>query len=381
MIYRQLGKTGRQVSVIGLGCEHLDGEPFARVKETVDAALEHKVNIFDVFMPGKRIREDIAAALGARRDKVMIQGHICSTDVNQQYDISRDMPTVRRYFDDMLRIFGGYIDFGMLFFIDSEEDFKNVFETDIADYADKLRHRGYIKHIGFSSHNPQTAIKAINTGLPEMMMFSVNPAFDMLPAGEYTLKHFDEGIDPKMLRGLDPKRAELYRLCAAKQIGVTVMKPLCAGKLLSKEHTPFSQPLTAPQCISYALSRPAVSCVLPGCKTPAEISDVMRYFELDDKEPDYAEILGAVKNDFRGSCVYCSHCLPCPAGIDIAAVNRHLDTARLDKSDIPSGVRLSYSELPRRGGDCTGCKNCEKRCPFGVSVSANMSEAESLFGA
>lgn len=72
-----------------------------QVKETIDAALESGINLLDVFMPGKAVRENIAKALGARRQDVMIQGHIGSTDLNQQYDISRDLPTVKRYFEDL----------------------------------------------------------------------------------------------------------------------------------------------------------------------------------------------------------------------------------------------------------------------------------------
>ena len=70
MEYREIGKTGCRASIIGLGCEHLDGKPFAQVNETVSAALDHGVNILDVFMPGREIRENIANALGARRKDV-----------------------------------------------------------------------------------------------------------------------------------------------------------------------------------------------------------------------------------------------------------------------------------------------------------------------
>lgn len=380
MIYRELGKTGRQVSVIGLGCENLDGKPYTKVKETIDTALEHGVNILDVFMPGKEIRENIAKSLGDRRSHVMIQGHIGSTDIKQQYDISRDMPTVKRYFEDMLRIFGGYIEFGMMFFIDSEKDYKDVFETGFAEYVEYLKKQGYMGHIGFSSHNPETAIKAINTGLPEMLMFSINPAFDMLPSEEYIFDHFENGFDPELFRGIDPKRAELYRLCTNKQIGITVMKTLGAGKLLSPEHTPFVKPLTVPQCIHYALSRPAVSSALLGCQSSAEVLDAIRYFELDDSERDYAEILGAMRNDFRGNCVYCSHCQPCPAGIDIASVNKYLDIARLDPVHVSPSIRSHYLSLSHGGSECISCGNCENRCPFGVPIIGNMEEAVRLFG-
>ena len=380
MEYRMLGKTDKRVSIIGLGCENIDRAPYEQVKETIDAALEHGVNILDVFMPGREIRENIAKALGARRNHVLIQGHIGSTDINQQYDISRDLPTVKKYFEDLLRIFGGYIDLGMMFFVDTEENYRDVFETGFAEYAERLKKQGDIGHIGFSSHNPETAIKAINTGLPEMLMFSINPAFDMLPSDKYILDQFENGLEPDLFRGLDPKRARLYKLCEQKQIGLTVMKTFGAGKLLSKEHTPYSKPLTVPQCIHYALSRPAVASVLPGCRTAVEVHNVMKYLETGDAERDYTEILSSTRNDFRGSCVYCSHCQPCPAEIDIAAVNKYLDIARLDINNIPPSVCSHYLNLPHIGSDCTSCGKCEYRCPFGVPVIENMAEAARLWG-
>jgi predicted aldo/keto reductase-like oxidoreductase len=375
MEYRDL--AGEKAGVIGLGCEHLDRKPYERVEETVGAALEHGVNLFDMFMPGKEIRENVAKALGGKRKDVMIQGHIGSTDIKQQYDISRDMPTVQRFFEDLLRIFGGYIDFGMMFFIDSEKDYKNVFETEFADYVQRLKKQGDIRHIGFSSHNPLTAIKAIQTGLPEMLMFSVNPAFDMLPSGEYVFDHFDNGFAPELFRGIDPKRAELYKLCAEKGIGITVMKVFGAGKLLSPEHTPFAKPLTTAQCLHYALSRPAVAGILPGCQTAAEVEGVMRYFETSETERGYAETLASVRNDFRGSCVYCGHCQPCPSGIDIAAVNKYLDIARLNPGN--KTIRAHYQSAVSASEPCIACGSCETRCPFGVPVIRNMEEAQSLF--
>jgi len=378
MEYRQLGKTGKKVSVIGLGCEHLDRKPYEQVKETIDAALEHKVNILDVFMPGTEVREYIAKAIGNRRSDVMIQGHIGASDINQQYDISRDLPTVKKYFETMLRIFGGYIDFGMMFFIDTEKNYSEVFETGFAEYVEHLKKQGDIRHIGFGSHNPETAIRAINTGLPEMLMFSVNPAFDMLPSTEYVFDHFDDGFGTELFRGVDPKRAELYKLCEQKQIGMTVMKTYGAGKLISKEHSPFEKPMTIPQCIHYALTRPSVACVLPGCQTAAEVRETMRYFESTEAERDYAEVLSAGQNNFKGSCVYCSHCQPCPVEIDIAAVIKYLDIARLDKDNIPKTIISHYQNLTHKGDECIECGHCEERCPFNVPIVENMKEAADL---
>jgi len=379
MRYRQIGKTSQKASIVGLGCEHLDNKPYEQVQETIGAALECEINLLDVFMPGREVRENIARALGTRRRDVLIQGHIGSTDVHQQYDISRDLPLVKRYFEDLLRIFGR-IDFGMMFFIDSEDDYKGVFETGFADYALKLKQDGDIGHIGFSSHNPHTAIRAINTGLPEMMLFSINPAFDMLPAGEYVFDHSEKGFGADLFRGIDPKRTELYQLCEQKQIGITVMKTLGAGKLISPVHTPFAKPLTVQQCMHYALTRPAVSSVMLGCKTRAEVQNAVRYLDMSDEELDYTDVLGSLRNDFRGNCVYCSHCQPCPADIDIAAVNKYLDIGRLDKDHVPPSVRSHYQGLNASGKDCIACGHCEARCPFGVEIIKNMAEAELLLG-
>jgi predicted aldo/keto reductase-like oxidoreductase len=309
----------------------------------------------------------------------MVQGHCGSTDINKQYDISRDMPAVKQYFEELLRIFG-YIDFGMLFFVDTEEDFQSVFDTPFISYVEQRKKQGDILHIGFSSHNPATAMKAVRTGLPEMMMFSVNPAFDMLPHEEYVFDHIEKGFGAELFRGIDPKRAELYKLCTRKQIGVTVMKPFGGGKLISPEHSPYARALSVTECIHYALSRPAVASVLAGCKTAEEVNAAMRYLAADDSEKDYSGVLSGVRNDFMGSCVYCGHCQPCPAGIDVAAVNKYLDIARLDKSNVPPSVVSHYRSLAHGGDECTECGSCESRCPFGVPAAANMREAAALLG-
>jgi predicted aldo/keto reductase-like oxidoreductase len=379
MEYRSLGKTGKKVGVIGLGCEHLDGKPYAQVKETIDAALEQGINILDVFMPGKEVRENIARALGDRRGEVLIQGHLGSVDLRQQYDISRDLSVVRKYYEELLRIFGGYIDLGMLFFIDSEEDYKGVFETGFAEYALKLKEQGDIGHIGFSSHNPRMALRAIETGLPELMLFSINPAFDLLPADRNALDELTAGLDAAAFGGFDPERAALYRTCEQRGIGITVMKTLGAGKLISSEHTPFQKAMTVPQCIHYALSRPAVAAVLLGCKTREEVLDSVRYLSAGEEERDYTSVLGTLKSDFRGNCVYCSHCQPCPSGIDIASVNKYLDIARLDAAKVPPSIRSHYAGLAHHGEECIACGNCETRCPFGVPIIDNMAAAARVF--
>ena len=377
MRYRKLGKTDLNVSEIGLGLEHVDRKPYEQVKETLDTALEHGVNIIDCFMPGKEIRENIAKALGSRRSNIIIQGAAGATDLKQQYDKSYVLEDVKKYFEELLKIFG-YIDIAMLFMLDSEEDYFGVFETDYLDYVCSLKEKGDIRHIGVSSHSPVIAKKAIETNIPEMLFFSLNPAFDMLPPDEHALMQLFGGFNESLLQGIDPKRIELYKLCEQKNIGITVMKTLGGGKLTSAEHTPFAEPLTVQQCIHYALTRPAVASVLLGCQTAAEVEEAMKYYTLTDIERDYTKILSSMRNNFKGACVYCSHCQPCPVSIDIAAVMKYFDIAQLTPDDVPPSIKAHYRNLPASGEDCVKCGACEKRCPFGVHIMDNMAEADKL---
>jgi hypothetical protein len=56
-------------------------------------------------------------------------------------------------------------------------------------------------------------------------ILSMVPNFDMLPASE--------NIDAS-LRGIDPDRAKLYRICEENDVGITVMKGLPAADCLTK---------------------------------------------------------------------------------------------------------------------------------------------------
>ncbi len=384
MEYRKVGKTGMEASIIGLGAEHLDNKPREIVDEVIGASLDSGINIIDVFMPGERVRNYIGDALSGRRDKVLIQGAIGSVDLKQQYDISRDLNVCKTYFENLLRnLKTDYIDFGMLFFLDTHEDIDAMLNNGVVDYARQMKKEGKIRAIGGSSHNPETAKRAVEEGLVEMLLFSINPAFDLMP-GQGNIASMLENSFTTNVTQTDPARAELYRLCQSKGVGITVMKTLGAGKLLSPEHTPFKQALTPVQCIHYALNRPAVASVLIGCKSRDEVAQALKYLDASDTDRDYTDAVSAFRDDgkggFAGSCVYCNHCLPCPSEIDIAMVNKYLDIAKLDENNIPPSIAQHYRSLIAHGADCIKCGSCEERCPFSVRVIDNMNQAAVLFG-
>jgi len=380
MIYRPVWNTGMSASVIGLGAEHLDNKPYETVEKVIHAALEHGINIMDLFMPGEQVRLNIGRALAGRRDKMLIQGHICSTDVKEQYDISRDIKTIKKYFENLLRCLNtDYIDFGMLFFVDSEKNFSDVFNGDALPYALELKKKGHIRALGASSHNHIIARKVVETGLVDILLFSLNPAFDMAPAETDVLDYLDKDKMMDYQKRLDPDRAALYRLCEQRGTAITVMKTLGAGKLISSQHTPFSAPLTVPQCIHYALTRPAVVSALIGCSTAEQVEEAVGYLNASEEERDYSGLVSEFQGSMKGSCVYCNHCLPCPSKINIASVNKYLDIALLDEKNIPPSIMSHYRDLENHGSDCIACGSCEERCPFSVPVVQNMKKAAVLF--
>lgn len=380
MQYRPIGTTGMSASIIGLGMEHLDNKPYPLVEEVIHTALAQGINIMDLFMPGDEVRTHIGKALQGSRDKVLLQGHIGSVDLNQQYDMSRNLDVCKRYFDKLLTCLGtDYIDFGMLFFLDSDVDVDAIFDNGIVEYAQDLKRQGVIRAMGASAHNPATAKRLVQSGEIDLLMFSINPAFDLMD-GFSDIMAMVGNEYAGMVHAFDPARAELYRLCESRGVGISVMKTLGAGKLLSAEHTPFAHPMTPAQCIHYALSRPAVVSTLIGCQSREHVLEAVQYLSLSEEEKDYAPIVSSVKHDFKGSCVYCNHCLPCPSNINIAMLSKYLDIALLDTTHIPPSIKQHYGELDGHGSDCIECGSCEERCPFGVPVMANMQQAVKLFG-
>ena len=379
MIYRPVGKTGMTVSVIGLGAEHLDHRPYEKCEEVVEAALEFGVNIIDVFMPGQQIRDNLSKALHGNRDKVLLQGHIGSVEMEGQYDRTRDVALCRRYFESMLTSFQtDYMDFGMMFYIDTEDDFNAAFNTDYIDYVLQLKREGKIRAIGASSHNPETAARIVETGIIELLMFSTNPAYDMLPPDMGIETMVGQTHKGNLFRGIEPKRAHLYELCESRGVAITTMKTLGAGRLLSADFSPFNEPLTVGQCIHYALTRPAVVSALIGCTTRGQVLEAVRYLSLTDEERDYSQITRYFKDTMNAKCMYCNHCLPCPSGIDIAQTTKLLDIAALDATHIPARIREQYQASAHKASECIACGSCEGNCPFHVKVIENMEKAARL---
>ena len=380
MKYRTLGRTGLKVSEVGLGGEWFNGLSEEESIRIVDAAEQNGVNYIDIFMPQAPTRDHLGAALKGRREKFLIQGHLCTVYEDEQYTRTRDIEKTKRSFEDLLhRLQTDYIDVGMIHYVDSEEDFQTVFGGEIIEYAKELKEKGIVRYLGMSSHNPHIAKKAAETGLIDVLMFSINPAYDLeSPETDiYDLMDFKGMGENGWV--VDEARQELYSYCESTGVAITVMKPLAAGTLLSAEASPFGVAMTVPQCIQYALDRNGVKCVIVGCHSVEEVLQAVRYDQLSEQERSYAHIFASGNQiNMTGRCMYCNHCQPCPAHIDIAAVTKFLDLAS-SQPEVPETVMQHYWSLNATAADCLMCGRCEPNCPFGVKVRENMKKAREMF--
>ena len=123
-------------------------------------------------------------------------------------------------------------------------------------------------------------------------ILSMAPNFDMLPTSENIDTMFAETFDAG-LRGIDPDRAELYRICEENDVGITVMKGFAGGRLFDEKRSPFGVRLSPVQCIHYALTRPAVSAILCGYDTREQVDQAVAYETALDAEKDYASVLSS----------------------------------------------------------------------------------------
>lgn len=379
MRYRELGKTGLKVSEIGLGAEWLERHNEEEVKSVIECCESYGINIIDCWMAEPNVRSNIGKALEGKREKWIIQGHFGSTWQGGQYVRTRDLDKVKTAFEDLLtRLQTDYIDLGMIHFVDEESEFYRIMEGEFLEYVKEQKEKGVILHIGMSTHNPKVAKLAALNGEIEMILFSINPAFDLLPASEELSDYFAETYE-EHLSGINPERAELYQICEQQGVGITVMKGYAGGRLFSPQTSPFGVALTPVQCIHYALTRPGVSSVLVGYDTPEHVKEAVAYETATEEEKDYASVLAnAPRHAYTGQCTYCGHCAPCPAQIDIAMVNKLYDLAVMQK-EVPGTVRAHYKGLSANAKDCIACRGCESRCPFGVPVVERMARAKELF--
>lgn len=369
MEYRQLPRGGanEKFSALGLGMGGIQERPAAEIEAVIRRAIEHGINFFDLCAGGNSVYEPFGRAIAGRREKVFFQLHFGAVyNEKGEYGWSRELSEIQRTFEWELRALGtDYADFGFLHCVDEDADYDALVQNGILDYVKAQKAAGRVRRIGFSSHTPSVAQRMLDSGLMDMMMFSINPAYDM------------EQGDDELGVGSNSERAALFRRCEAEGVGISVMKPFHGGKLLDAATSPFRTALSRHQCIQYALDRPGVLSVVPGVRNLDDLDALLGFAGAPDSEKDYSIIAQFTPAAAQGNCVYCNHCQPCPAGIDVGLVNKYYDLAL-------AGDRMAakhYEKLAVKADACVGCGHCDRRCPFHVRQSARMREIAAHFGA
>jgi predicted aldo/keto reductase-like oxidoreductase len=366
----------------------------------VGEAIDRGVNYFDVFTEAPDTRDRLAAAFTGHRDEVMLTAHLGCVQQDGQYAVARSPGIAEEFFVDYLRRFDtDYVDVLFLHNSNSVEDWERlVAPGGLLDLARRLQREGKARAIGLSGHNADSALRAVQSRLIDVLMYPINLASHAVPG-----------------------RAELLAACVARQVGLVAMKPFAGGNLLRQGRVIYAEDyqmgriqtgggpsrfetavnLTPVQCLAYVLAQAALSTAVPGCKNLEELAGALAYWDATEEESDYSAALPAFEELASGQCVYCNHCLPCPAEIDVGRTLSLLDEVRRRSLFSQGGqtalgpvghgaqplttrsmaeIRADYDALSAKATDCIECGNCVVRCPFDVDVIAEMQEAAQAFG-
>ncbi|MBU7015041.1 MAG: aldo/keto reductase [Theionarchaea archaeon] len=366
---RILGKTGLTVGIIGLGTEYLRRAPRDRVMQMVDTAADHGVTYVDLVFNFADYLDAFATALEGRRDEFVLAVHLGSAERKGQYEKTRSLKKCEKGFHESLaRLRTDHADIVNVHFVKTQKEYERVKKKGIFSLASSLKEEGMATSVGMSTHDTAVAVDAATSGLVDVIMIQINLANNAMP-----------------------HRNEMLALCAKEKVGVVAMKPFAGGKLLQQNRTvnlaqhqtggkalkkKIPKVITPTHCLSYILSQVGVTTVVPGVSSAGEFEGVLHYLKATEEEKDFSGLLVDFEEYVTGDCVYCNHCLPCPAGIDIGECSRLLDRA---KQGMTSEMWRTYEMCPEKASACTECGLCVQRCPFGVDVVSRMKEAAILF--
>ena len=339
---RTLGRTGIEVGVIGLGTEHLIPDP-VNIERVLAMAVDAGVDFVDLLYVEPDYWDHYAAVYRRYRDRLIVAAHWGNGPCH-------DMDFCQSTFADVLeRGCGGYADVAMMTMIDDEKRWREWGQRSIEQLV-AYRERGQIGAIGMSGHEPKVAQMAVEAGLIDVLMFGVN-----------MVTHGDPALDA------------LLDACQRQGVGVVAMKPFWGGPLLTLDGR--STGITPSQCLRYTLDQ-AVATTVPGIRDPQELAATLAFLVTTPAEQDYAGALAGLRETLRGHCTYCSHCMPCPEGIDIANTIMTVDWAH---DGVHDELRNMYAALPEPASTCTACGICVERCPFAVDIIDKMEHAVRLY--
>jgi predicted aldo/keto reductase-like oxidoreductase len=246
MVYRPLGRTGLDVSLLAFG-SHTDraykikgglrnlltAEGQVRRDRQISRAIDLGVNLIDVYEHEGQW-EPLARLIRPIRDRVYVAG---------AYD---NPEFIGSNIDRLARLYGGHID---LYRVRSETvTFNSASLVEQWDVVRRAKEAGKIRAIGIACHLEEPMLSALREldGLDYMML-------------PYNFIHAKAGY------------GEFLPAAAAKGIGLIGMKPLAAGSVVSLD--PRFQSKTGPEMSKFQLFNSTDRAILPAAV--AELSKTL----------------------------------------------------------------------------------------------------------
>jgi aryl-alcohol dehydrogenase-like predicted oxidoreductase len=241
---RRLGKTGRQVSIYGLGGLFTVSmhDRHAEAVEIVNRAIDLGVNYIDTSAwYGTGASElNIGTVMKKRRDEVFLASK--SHDYTYDGTMALFDQTLKRLQTDHLDLYQHHMlgGFAKLEQLQQKHSAREAFE--------KLRDKGAIRHIGVTSHSSRVLADALEDYPYDCALITLNAAGAVMDDPE----HLDR----------------FFRVAKAKDVGVIAMKAVGRGALIKPG-------LEAGRLLHYVLTH-AVSTAIVGISAVAHLEENVR---------------------------------------------------------------------------------------------------------
>lgn len=318
----RLGKTELMVTKPALGClplQRCDREYAIRL---IRAAYDAGINFYDTANAYTDSESKLGEAFEGIRQNVIIATK----------SMNRDKEGVLTHIRNSLKTLKtDYIDIFQFHNVPSVPDP----EDENGAYAGALeaKKRGYIRHIGVTSHRVDVAEQCIATGNFETLQFPFS----------YISSERDLALAEK---------------CKAADMGFIAMKGLAGGLLTNVD-----------ACHAFMEEYDNVVPIW-GMQKLEELHDWVDAAERNVRMND--ELRAAIQRDremLQGSfCRSCGYCMPCPVGISIR------DCARMNmllrRSPWKQYYTPEWREKMEKINDCLGCGQCKQKCPYGLDTPA-----------
>jgi predicted aldo/keto reductase-like oxidoreductase len=237
---RILGKTGRSVTLFGLGGEGVL-RTFGRDKEAaavIERALGQGVTYCDTAPAYAGSIDYYGSVLAERRQQIFL--------ASKTHDRTRDGSL--RLLDDSLRRLGtDHLDLWQLHDLRTLDDLQRIFGPGGAlEALVQARAEGRVRHLGITGHHDPAIL------LEAMRRFAFDTVLVALNAGDVHRLPFATTVVAEAAR---------------QNMGVIAMKVCAQKRLLGPGR------LTMADALGYVWSIPGVSLAIVGCETPAEVDE------------------------------------------------------------------------------------------------------------